>query len=685
MVVRKVKVKVKIPRIQVDSKGKRFIRIKKRKVILDSKMSERELIAFIILQLTRKRTIRRVGSRNAKAKKGDAPTSSSFSSPTKLTPENAPEFFQHQVQLNKLQIKQEEPAPASRNDSYQPVADRLQILPSEILAIAPPGLSDEQKKRYVDQYFKDIYKMSVQEANTHYQKALVEKDVANADIAKAKAEIRRQGIFAVVDKFKAQTKDQLIAYAKAHNVSLKNPSQLKKDQIFQLIVDANAVDFGAIYDRNKASKIPIKLKPKQDDSASSPAMPQTGEGRQEGLSTDQINHMMSNSKHFLGTIGSDQIHELKIKPHTPFAFVMNTDPSNKPGSHWVSCYSDGKSSIEYFDSFADPPSKSFMKETKWIANQLQPETYLKFKQNRIVEQDNNSDNCGYFASKFLIDRIRGKPFAECTKYDDHIKGEKDIEAWKQKLHIKPFKYIDTRSDQEGEGLKEIYQGVKNGLKRVVHAVKTIATGSHRMNFTPSIRKILEQYGDQKISAIKVCRKPIHSVLNKVLNWVTLGVFQKNLRDLGYDNALHLFLLLKLSNGKIVKAEKNEVINIHMTTDWTPSGVESVDVSTSSNTLAQFFEKTRASIGDQKFFVYDSKTQNCQKFVEANLRTNGIWSPAISKWVLQDAESIYKGLGFLEKANKVVTDIAGVADHALHGQGSKPLLRRKIMQPPLIVV
>ena len=181
---------------------------------------------------------------------------------------------------------------------------------------------------------------------------------------------------------------------------------------------------------------------------------------------------------------------------------------------------------------------------------------------------------------------------------------------------------------------------------------------------------MEQHGDQRISAIKICRKPIHSILNKVLNWVTLGTFQKNLKDLGYDKAMHLFLLLKLSNGKIVKAEKNEVINIHITSDWTPSGVESIDVSTSPHTLAQFFEKTRASIGDQKFYVYDSKNANCQKFVEANLRTNGIWSTDISRFVLQDSESIYKGLGLLEKVNRKITDIASIADHSLKGAGDK---------------
>jgi hypothetical protein len=37
-----------------------------------------------------------------------------------------------------------------------------------------------------------------------------------------------------------------------------------------------------------------------------------------------------------------------------------------------------------------------------------------------------------------MDRMRGTPFRECTKYDDHVKGEKGIEKFKAKPE---FNYI----------------------------------------------------------------------------------------------------------------------------------------------------------------------------------------------------------------------------------------------------
>ena len=75
---------------------------------------------------------------------------------------------------------------------------------------------------------------------------------------------------------------------------------------------------------------------------------------------------------------------------------------------------------------------------------LKPETVLKVKENKVIHQDDDSSNCGYFAAKFLIDRFRGKSFADASGYDDRMKinhinhDEKEIERLKK---VPPFSYI----------------------------------------------------------------------------------------------------------------------------------------------------------------------------------------------------------------------------------------------------
>jgi hypothetical protein len=98
---------------------------------------------------------------------------------------------------------------------------------------------------------------------------------------------------------------------------------------------------------------------------------------------------------------------------------MNTDPSYKEGQHWVAVFYDarpsGSLSVEYYNSFADPIPEDVLKDIKLLVEKLKPSTYLKFKENKVKQQAESSTNCGYFAMRFIIDRFRGKSFAEAIR------------------------------------------------------------------------------------------------------------------------------------------------------------------------------------------------------------------------------------------------------------------------------
>ena len=175
---------------------------------------------------------------------------------------------------------------------------------------------------------------------------------------------------------------------------------------------------------------------------------QEGEGKDnsdKGLSTNQINQIMkSYGKEYLGCIGSDQIKTVilpKVKARSRICWVMNTDPSTKAGEHWISVFIDGRpngsNSIEYYDPLADPAPSKFLKNIKPILKKLANRNYYVFKQNLIPDQNDLSSNCGYFATKFLIQRMRNVSWSDASGWD--IKGEAKIEKWKKTLP--PFKYV----------------------------------------------------------------------------------------------------------------------------------------------------------------------------------------------------------------------------------------------------
>jgi len=180
--------------------------------------------------------------------------------------------------------------------------------------------------------------------------------------------------------------------------------------------------------------------------------PQGSGKSSEGLYDDQIDKVMSRFKDYKGTIMRDQIKTLlpEIQPQSRVAFIINTDTKDKPGQHWQAVYIDARNgpessnSLEWYDSFARPIPSDILEDCKLILKMLNPETILKVKENRVIQQSDDSANCGYFCCRFLIDRFRGQSFSSATGFDEKLKinhaahDEANIEKLKK---MPPFNYI----------------------------------------------------------------------------------------------------------------------------------------------------------------------------------------------------------------------------------------------------
>lgn len=161
------------------------------------------------------------------------------------------------------------------------------------------------------------------------------------------------------------------------------------------------------------------------------------------LTTSDIDKIMKKYPSYLGTFARDEVKDLYkiVKPKKKAMFIFNTDTSDKEGKHWQAVFIDPveSKSVEFYDSFADPAPKSLLKDLKKIVDAMKPDTYFKFKENRIKQQSVNTANCGWFCIRFLIDRSRGKPFPEASGFSEVAKNEKNIEKFKSKFP--EFNYI----------------------------------------------------------------------------------------------------------------------------------------------------------------------------------------------------------------------------------------------------
>lgn len=231
---------------------------------------------------------------------------------------------------------------------------------------------------------------------------------------------------------------------------------------------------------------------------------------------------------------------------------------------------------------------------------------------------------------------------------------------------------------------DIFAKIKSVASNAVKSVGRVATGvlqkaseetskPIRNDYPPKVREILARYGKGIVSELLIRREPIVGLIDKALNFITLGKWGQVKRELNYDKMFHLSLIatLTMPDQTQVKIliEKNEVIN--MTTDFKMIGskMEYVAVPVPCCiTLEEMMAKTQTFYG-ANYFKYDAFNDNCQKFINSILTANGLNTPQVEGFIMQDVETLLKRLPkFISPFARLTTNIAGLADRAIYGEG-----------------
>jgi len=112
------------------------------------------------------------------------------------------------------------------------------------------------------------------------------------------------------------------------------------------------------------------------------------------MNTEEIDRILRRqcARHFDGVLSVDNL------PDRPRLLVCNTDPSYRPGRHWVAiCVKDGRG--EYFDSFGRRPSAEFERYMNrhsryWTFNDKQLQSVV-------------SQFCGHYSICYCLYRSSG--------------------------------------------------------------------------------------------------------------------------------------------------------------------------------------------------------------------------------------------------------------------------------------
>jgi hypothetical protein len=232
--------------------------------------------------------------------------------------------------------------------------------------------------------------------------------------------------------------------------------------------------------------------------------------------------------------------------------------------------------------------------------------------------------------------------------------------------VKPEEEIASRDTpsvkpEDGSSGKSEQGGVRGIPAKVKETVKELING--RKDYPADQQRIIDKYGDRKITNIKIGRTPLPKFITATLNIVTLGQFDKIIGRSDYDDLYHLFSIITLSDGTQVKIllEKNDAINMKVVSSYNPKGAEYIDIDVSKDiTFADLLNGGRKVQGD-KFFKYNATHNNCQDFILALLRGSSIATAEATAFIKQDVKSLFKNLPKTKKFINSVTSLGGAVD------------------------
>ena len=107
---------------------------------------------------------------------------------------------------------------------------------------------------------------------------------------------------------------------------------------------------------------------------------------------------------WLGVFARDQLPPLGRSQHRPFALVVNTDPADKPGAHWLAFFASAAGPtaepLEMFDSYGLPPDMHSLAH-------LAPRIYS----SSHSYQSLDFSVCGHYCLFFLFNRAHGLSYS----------------------------------------------------------------------------------------------------------------------------------------------------------------------------------------------------------------------------------------------------------------------------------
>jgi hypothetical protein len=195
--------------------------------------------------------------------------------------------------------------------------------------------------------------------------------------------------------------------------------------------------------------------------------------------------------------------------------------------------------------------------------------------------------------------------------------------------------------------------------------------------------ILNTYGDWYINTIELCYIPVRPEIQKLMQTLSRGKIIPHMKSQGFDQPMHVYLTLSLSNPmnenqtERIIIEKNETIYIFKESEKQKyqivvsdskdtncqTAILNLDNVEPKITLSDLIEQTKEIMGKQ-FYIYDCAGNNCQRLAlnildilkKRDIQFETSFDNNINQYkIFQPSEELLKDFPRTRKVAKLITD------------------------------
>jgi len=219
--------------------------------------------------------------------------------------------------------------------------------------------------------------------------------------------------------------------------------------------------------------------------------------------------------------------------------------------------------------------------------------------------------------------------------------------------------MDMDIDMEGEGVKDWIKNLYNVIRRPSDAL----TGMPK-----KIRDFTDEYGGWNVVSWSVCREPLSSGLQRVIDFATRGQLLKNKDKLNYDDIFHLYSDIylkdpKTGKTKAIRLDKNARVNIGSVVPYKKGG-KCMGVGNIPKNLV--FDTLINKDTDKTTWQYSSERFNCQDYTSKRLEAVGLLTEPLRNFIMQDVPALLPDAKIQLQLAKGVTNIASIFENIMQG-------------------